>query len=150
MNMKKSEEKGISLIILVITVTIMLVLSGIIIYNSKDYAKQKALNMMCSDIAVLKESVETYYLKYNVLPLADEADGEEIVAKLGTQRNPRDDTDRYYYINISALENLTLSTNEQDEYVINAKTHEIYSITGVIMGNKRYYREPGNEIEEVD
>ena len=66
-NLLKS-RKGISLITLVIAITILLIVTGALIYNAKDQIYVKTLTNMYNDIDNLREKVSSYYSKYGAIP----------------------------------------------------------------------------------
>lgn len=148
MGNRNKRSKGISLLALVITITIMLILAGILIFQAQKYNQTKELNELYSDIKVLKDSVGVYYLQYNTLPLGEKVD-VDVKAIVGDQINVNDGDD-YYYIDISALENLTLSDKRNPAgYIINTTTHEIYYIDGVTVDDKIYYKDTTTSSEII-
>lgn len=62
------DNKGINLISLTITIIILLVITGAMIYNTKNQISAKEINALKNDIQVLNAKVDEYYLKYGELP----------------------------------------------------------------------------------
>ena len=135
---RNKRNKGISLISLAIAIIVIFIIAGMLIFQSQKYFKTKELNEMYSDIKVLKDSVETYYLQYNSLPIDKERIVDSnITVAIAQQKNPNDKTDEYYYIDLEALGDLTLY---KDNYIINGRTHEIYNTDGVKVDGNIYYK----------
>ena len=147
--MKK--EKGITLITLVVTVSILIILSSILVYNTKNSTKIKNLKMMYNDIEILDDEIDQYYLKYGDIPTKCEFFGDATNGfKLQKQPN---DNDKYYVIDLSALEGITLNYGLEnnkitdasqtgsfnDVYIINEASHHIYYVRGIELDGKMYY-----------
>lgn len=66
MNIKN--EKGITLISLGVTVIIILVLTGAMIFNTKNQLMIREIQDLTTDIELLNAKVDEYYLKYGELP----------------------------------------------------------------------------------
>ncbi len=128
-------NKGITIITLVITVIILLILSGTIIYNTSTYNGTGNYNYMVSDIKILKDKSLIYFNQYGQIPTTDRAitiDGQE-----------------YKELDLNKLGSLTLNyghefgekeelTNTSDVYVID-DTLNIYYIDGVEMDGAIYH-----------
>ena len=164
-------NKGITMISLVITIIVLLILSSIIIYNSKYQLKMKYLNNLYADIESINSKVADYYLKNDSLPIFENAylnSKEDLEQMLSTISNNQEDLGinvndegKYYVINLSKLDNLTLnygidyknwtdtSTNEdfQDLYIINEVTHQIYYPHGIKMGDEYFFSRYADENE---
>ena len=65
---KIKQEKGITLSILVITVIVMLIITGTLVYNAQDTAQLKKLTNLYNDIELLEEKVSEYYNEYGKIP----------------------------------------------------------------------------------
>ncbi len=147
------ENRGVTLSTLVIAILLMTVITSIIIYNTIAGANTRALNNMYNDITILKDKVDVYYSKYGAIPVIE---GEYTNTK-NIQNINSNDNDKYYVIDLEALENLTLSKGEgytrykqnkssyiTDIYVINEKSHNVYYVKGVILDGNTYYTLPGD------
>ena len=155
-------DKGVTLIILTITIIVLLIITGITINNSKSQLMIKKVNNLYSDIDSISTKVSDYYLKNNSLPVFDNNIYLNSSSELGTliEKNGGDksvinanDDGPYYVLNLSKLENLTLnfgseyknwsdtSTSNvyQDLYIINGVTHQIYYPKGIAYGKNVYF-----------
>ena len=121
-------NKGITLISVVITVIIMITILSSIIYSNNNSNELKEEMLLNSDIEQLNKKVQLYYLKNKTLPIDESVylDNEE-------------DGLKYYKLKTSLLENLNLKnlekiedeetfTNNDQWYVINKETHLIYFV----------------------
>ena len=162
-------RKGISLTTMVITIMILLVIMGTLVYSALDSVKIKKLNNLYNDLKVIDDAVGIYYLKNGNLPIDDSKssitvakDDEksalsdlniDFVLKNGVTKvaskdsffNPNDYTAEnkavYKYLNLSLMDNLSL-THPEDEYIINTQSHTVYNLTGVKLDDKMYHALP--------
>ena len=148
MNLKN--EKGVTLIVLTITIIVLLIITEITINTSKSQLSIKKLNNLYADLDTINTKVSDYYLKNNSLPVFSNTylnSRDELSSLLGEESviNSNDDGP-YYVLNLSKLDNLTLNYGEQykewsdtstfqtyqDLYIINGVTHQIYYPKGII------------------
>lgn len=131
MNLKN--EKGITLISLTMTVIILLILTGVIIYNSSSYITMNKLNNLYTDIELINSKIDEYYLKYDDLPLLCEYVDQETLksilddnanagsATLSTFSeenyfNENDADEEYYVIDLEKIGGISLNYGYDDEY----------------------------------
>lgn len=180
MNILKN-EKGVTILALTITIIVMIIITGTLIYNANNQLHIKKIDNLYSDIEQIRDKVSQYYIKYGKLPVKGRycTAGElvEILKQNGasqskTQNELLDINDKkdpaeltYYVIDLSKLDNLTLyygskfkdwtpnveingetgeeiyssSTSEQDLYIINEKSQQIYYPKAITVENKIYY-----------
>lgn len=170
-------NKGITLISLTAMVIILLLITSMIIYSSKNEATVKKLDNLYVDIDLIQSRVNDYYLTYGTLPVLCKylgktelteliqlnADSKSASLSYDNIVNPNDD-DVYYVINLEKLEGLSLNYGYDDEYetikqnktyttsdvedeiyVINNCTHQIYFPHGIFLDGVMYYT---TEVEE--
>lgn len=127
---KVKDDKGITLLALTITVFVMVIVMGTLIYNANNQVKVQKVNKLYSDIELINDKVSDYYLKYNTLPLKkveDEivgycsAEGLVNILKANGAENSKTQDDlldkadsktnqsTYYVIDLSKMDNLTLN-----------------------------------------
>ena len=180
-------NKGVTLMALTLTVIIILMLTGAIIYNSRNHISMQKINQLNNDIEVLDAKIDDYYLRYGELPILcdyvnTKQDFKDIInnnAK-GNQLNINldsitdQDGDTYAVIDLERLSGLTLNYGydrkgedgpskdmgeyfaikdakkvknyvdepnriEDEMYVINTKTHQIYFPHGIFADGIMYY-----------
>ena len=141
--MKKiKSEKGISLVILLLTIIVMAILATIAVGRIDVGQDIRNYNNMCADIELLSNKVLVYYRTNNSLPITGEP-LEDI--DLEGQESSRDNSN-YYQIDISELSNITLkygggNATNGDIYIINEQSHEIYYLKGVTLEGNKYYKQ---------
>lgn len=128
-------EKGVTMIAIVITIIILLIIVATVSFSSKNGIDMKKMNNMYTDIILLEDKVAFYYLEYGTIPAKGAALlPEEIPDEIKTY-NPNDN-ENYYKLDIDLLENVDLNyaidaSNVRDIYIINEKSHAIYYLKGV-------------------
>lgn len=159
MNLKN--EKGVTLIVLTITIIVLLIITGITISNSKSQLAIKKIENLYADLDAISTKVTSYYLKNNSLPVftttylsSSNELGTMLTENGGTRSviNSNDDGP-YYVLDLSKLDNLTLNYGEQyriwsdtstsqeyqDLYIINGVTHQIYYPKGITYNGETYF-----------
>lgn len=131
-------SKGMSLIVLIITIIILIILAGTITFSVNNVNKTQELDNLYSDLQLLKNKVEAYYIKYGKLPVTTEYTQVSNIPV--SERNPND-SGKYYVIDINSLQNLTLRTSGMS-FIINEDTHTIYTPVGVTLEGVTYYKLP--------
>ena len=157
-------NKGITMISLVITIIVLIIVTSITIYNGTAQLGIKRVNSLYADIDSISTKVAEYYLKNGKLPVFENKyiDGKDSKANLEkifkengatTDITNVNDEGAYYVIDLNKLDNLTLnygddykewtntSTSDdfQNIYIINSVTHEIYFPHGVRSGKDYYF-----------
>ena len=129
------KKKAITLISLVITITIMLIIVGIIVYSSFQRVETERLSKINTDIENLSSSVNLYYLKNEEIPVIRNEEGEKETLSINEVNNLLDDqidetdNDTYYIVDVSYLDNVSLNSySDTAKYIINEKTHNIYYV----------------------
>lgn len=160
MNLKS--KKGVTLIALTITITVLLMITGITISISNIQLSVKDVNRLYADIDSLDTKVSAYYLEKGELPIYSREYANKATLKNCLRTNGaigkvinENDEGQYYVLNLSKLDNLTLNfgrkytlwetnpnttiENCQDLYIINEVTHQIYYPSGIESNNKVYF-----------
>ena len=159
--MKKilKSQNGVTLTSLVIAVAVILILTGTIIVNVTGNLKTEKLRNMQSDIENLRDKVSTYYAQYGKIPADVSIEYTNIngLQSAGVISEVAD-TGKFYVLDLSAMENVTLNygkdyekirnkeatTEEQinsltDLYIINEVSHNIFYVDGIELDGDRYY-----------
>lgn len=172
-------NKGLTLVSLVLTVIIVLIITSAMIYNTDNQLKLRTVQNLSNDVETLNSKVDEYYLKYGELPkLCDYTSSTNIKLKnksdfinsmnfraneqnaiLNNEVNANDG-DEYIVIDIEKLSALTLTYGYDEEYktvkqskkimndgehiedeffVINTRSHQIYFPHGIFVDNILYY-----------
>lgn len=149
---KFKNNKGVTMVALVITIIIMIILLSVINYGSKTGIEMKNLNNMYADILILEDKIALYYLNNGELPILKKSNLSTVNANI-LENNPNNN-DKFYVIDISLLENITLNNmkdprNTSDRYIINEKSHTVYYQKGITIEGKTYYTIP-EDYQEVN
>lgn len=150
-------EKGITLITLVITIVLMIILAFTVTINIEPYKEQKGKSNFETDMQSLKEEIEQYYVRAKDLPLLNKYTDTSMIEAI---KNVNDNNE-YYVLDIRQLEvklnygkdytkvlqkdintTITSSDNIKDVYIINKQTHTIYYPKGVEYSGSTHYRLP--------
>jgi len=129
------ENTGITLVSLIVTIIILLILTGTMIYNFSMSNETTYYNKMVSDIKLLNDKILVYYNKYEEIPKTDRTININGVI--------------YYEINLEKLDNLTLNygedygktgelTNSADVYLVNDNLN-VYYLEGVEKSGEIYH-----------
>ena len=154
MQMKKNE--GVTLVALILTVVIMVMVSGTVIYNSSDKIKIGNLEKMYVDIKNLKDKTLIYYSKYQTVPTIGSNLTKDSLGIPETQINPNDGESSYSFLYLEKLSNISLKygkgyeeykqnqnvENLKDIYIINTKSQTIYYLDGIEYEGEKYYALP--------
>jgi len=162
------DNKGVNLISLTVTIIMLLAITGAMIYNTKNQVSMKKINSLKNDIETLKYKVDEYYLKYGELPtLCYFSNKSELIDIIDNNAREREaslnskisgnDGDEYVVIDLEKLSGLTLNygykkdgdyfsvkqnntvTSEDEIYIINTTTHQIYYPHGIVADNLLYF-----------
>ncbi len=172
--MKKiiNNEKGITLASLAIAVIVILILTGIIIYNIKDNLRVTNLTEMQNDIQNLRDKISSYYSTNAAIPVKLKYTNTENLERIKQTGviSEEVDTGDFYIIDLKELENLTLnygedykkisdSTTEEeasqytDIYIINEASYNIFYVEGIKVDDDWFYTDYTNDAldqEKVD
>lgn len=127
--MKKTSNKGITLISLIITVIIMAIIAGISINYGFDLIENSESNKLKSELLLVQQAVRKQYLKYDTVKDTDILKGEQIndvssyANKLGVTL-----TGNYYCLNSDNLSAIGVNDAEY-EYIVDYETGEVINKT---------------------
>lgn len=157
--MKKNcaNNKGITMVALIITVVVILIISATMIASISNYTNSSALMNMQADVQLLKDKAVMYYNSYGEIPVCEEKYYESITTPGSTitiykslentnintgfiaDRNG-DDGDIYYQIDTTKLNNITLNLGtDEDIFIINARTLNVYYTNGIMSEGVMHY-----------
>jgi type II secretory pathway pseudopilin PulG len=145
---KNKNERGITLIALVITIIVLIILAGIGIGAStgmKGNIQNTTTNLAKEELAEVQQAVLEIDIKYNQTKNINSIIGNVItyseaqtyLSKIGmslkaeeySDTSDTSDKEKYYYIlKPSDLENIGLK-NSEDTYMVNYSTGEVFNVT---------------------
>ena len=148
------DKKAITLVSLIITIVLLIIVSGATIGISLDGFKTNNLKKMYNDIELMNSKIENYYIKFGNLPTLGKYNSNL------TFNKDVNDNENYYIIDLSSLENITLNygkegfenpNNTDDVYIINEKSHTIYYVRGIELSEgKIYHSLKLNKVQNVN
>ena len=129
-------ENGITMITLVVTVLLLIIITGTLATNSYDSTQIAKLTKLDNDIKALNDRIAAYYVEHEELPIMGNSysknDLRNVISDLSGN-----DGDEYYTIDLSLLDNITLNYGEdyaalsENSYIINTESHVIYYLQGI-------------------
>lgn len=143
MSFMLKQEKGISMVALIIAVLVLVVLTNVLLYNAQDSIYIKALNNLYNDIDLLREKVSEYYNEYGKLPANVKYTN---ISGLSSVLSINNDTGNFFIIDLEAMQGITLNYGKDyeivknskdnanyctDIYIINENSHNIFYVKGV-------------------
>ncbi len=136
-------EKGVTMIALVITVIILITLTNMLIYNTKDSIYINKLTDLYNDIDLLREKVSAYYNEYGKIPAEIKYTN---ISQLTNVISKKNDIGDFLVIDLEAIKGITLkygkdyqkikndeqnANNYKDVYIINENSHNIFYVQGI-------------------
>lgn len=168
---RMENNRGISLTSLAITITVILIMTSVIIYNLRDNIKLEKFKNLENDIENLRDKISIYYAQYGAIPAKGEYTNVGYIDSISDVV----DTGKFLVIDLSALDNLTLNygrdyenvkaltefktsttlTSEQmqnnvDLYIINEDSHNIFLVSGIELNGKTYYTDYSSKEKDVE
>ena len=140
------QEKGVTMIMMVVTIVMMILIAGFSIYNSKDTIIETKLAKIYNEIKEVKTGVIRYKVLYE--------DGMEVIAddKLSSLAaypaiSTREKPDQEYYLldfvnKSNVLNDIFELRNVENNYIVNVKdieNIEIFLVNGIKIGDDTYY-----------
>ena len=153
MRIKIKNEKGITLISLVITLAVIVILSFSISVNMDGLTQQSQKSKLDSDLTQIEEKIGQYYSKNKELPIINKYTA---TSNFETSKNVNDGED-YYVIDLGKIGNLELNygkdyevikntnidndvTQISDVFIINQTSQTVYYAKGITYNGKDVFR----------
>ena len=151
-----SNEKGITLVVLIISIIIMLIITATIAINISSYAEKRNFTNLQTDMKILKEKVDIYYSENSSLPICNKYTKNKMEEIKLLEYTSVNDGGNYYVIDLNKLdlnpadlnfgkdyEKITDKSidinNYEDIFVINEESHTVYYPKGIYMNGRFYY-----------
>lgn len=133
-------EKGITMLTLVITIMVLVIITGTLATNAYNSVELSKLTRLENDIKMLEDRVAVYYVKNDTLPITEAEPYKKASLSLRINDLSENDGEDYYVIDLSKLDNLTLNYGRNStEYIINEESHVIYHLSGITYNGKIYH-----------
>ena len=159
-----SKNNGITMISLAIVVTVILILTGVLIYNVRDNLGISKLKAMQNDIQNLRDMVSNYYSVNGKIPAKIKYTNTENIERIRNAGviSEKVDIGDFYIIDLAELENLTLNYGEdyknitdttteeeasqnEDIYIINETSQNIFYVEGIQVDEDWFYTDYTSE-----
>ena len=164
MNKVISKTKGVTLVSLTIVIIVILILTGVIIYNIRDSLGISKLRELQNDIQNLRDLVNNYYATNGKIPAKLKYTNTGNIEKIRDAGviSEKVDIGDFYIIDLSELENLTLNYGEDyknitdatteeeasqygDIYIINETSQNIFYVEGIELDGDWFYTDYTSE-----
>ena len=159
-----SKNNGITMVSLAIVVIVILILTGVLIYNVKDSLGISNLKAMQNDIQNLRDMVSNYYSINGKIPAKIKDTNTENIERIRAAGviSEKVDIGDFYIIDLKELENLTLNYGEDyknitdatteleasqytDIYIINETSQNIFYVEGIRVDEDWFYTDYTSE-----
>lgn len=127
-------QKGYSMIVLVIAITVILILSTSVVSMMQVSREKTAITNFIFDITTVEEEVQDFYISAGTLPVktfekvdmnALNSTAKGILSQLYVY-----DNENYYYVDLSQLGTISLKDADR-EYIVNEGSLKVYVVNGV-------------------
>ncbi len=150
-----NNKKGISLVMLVITILVMLILASVIAFITADSVTNAKLAAFATDLTSIEDTIDEYYLNNNYLPIIEGVTySKSLVVSLISQNSDvlaseiaenGDDDAVFYRVDMSKLP-IKYSTRGKeangdatDIYLVSSKNFNLYYLKGVEISGEWYF-----------
>lgn len=146
MKVNLRKERGVTMITLTITIIILMVITGILIYNARDIVYIKNYNALKNDIQLLRSKVSEYYNEYGTIPAKAKCSKISVGLETVFTEDELNNEGELYVLDLEALDGLTLNYGKDyeevkdlaevddyysDLYLIHGMTHNIFLNGGI-------------------
>lgn len=139
------EERGVTLITLVVTIVIIMILAVSFTTSMSSTIELEKYNQVKEDVINLTEDIKQYYLKNGYLPV-DKSHTYDLNNVPTKDKNPNDNGN-YYFIRTNSLDtdlnygdgNKNSNFNTDDVYVVNEKSLTVYYLAGAVLNGEKHY-----------
>ena len=145
-------EKGVTLIVLIVTIIVLSVLSFTVVANIDGLSSAKRKANFEGDMNKLSEAVEQYFARYDELPIANPYSN---VSMLQGIKNANDNSNYYVidiikmmdydlhygkdYLSIKKLDVAADASQYTDVYIVNKASHTVYYPKGIEYDGEIHY-----------
>ena len=154
----KNEKKGISLIILIVTITVAIILAVAVVTSLDSSIRESRLNSFAYEIATIEDAVKSYYISEGTFPTDLENEQQEFdninnVKNLyqlddeflkETELN-KDTDNSFFVVDLSMLEAQNININQNDgtteekKFICAYPSFNVYYLKGISVNGTKYY-----------
>ena len=147
-------KKGITLATLVITMVVLVILSGVVISNARGIIQKSELAKFGEELKTIEDIIKEYYISNGNFPVIEEKkySSEQVISlnvsgfdsELKQEIEKNDDEDcTFYEIDYEAikvtLEDRGLQNTADDIYVVSSLSNKVYYVKGLQIGDEIYF-----------
>lgn len=144
----KKEQKGITIVSLVITIVILIIITSVTVYTSVSIIKQANLQTINTNMMLIQAKTKTIAEQakfnkdtsnYKGTLISDISDNQKILKLI--DNGVIDDASKYYLLSNEDLQELGLQKIDiEDGYAVNYDTEEIIYVKGFENDGNTYYK----------
>lgn len=144
----KSNERGITIISLLITVVVLIIVTSVAVYTGTDIIKQANLQTINTNMMLIQAKTKTIAEQakfnkdtsnYKGTLISNVSDNQKILKLVDD--GVIDDTSKYYLLSSNDLQDLGLQNIDiEDGYVVNYETEEVIFVKGFESNGTTYYK----------
>ena len=120
------QEKGITMITVTIAVIILLVITGILMFNAKDAIYIRNYNNLKNDIDVLRDKIANFYNQNGSIPAKAPYLSLSVDMNSVLNQEESNNKDEFYVIDLQVLDGLTLNYGKDYEKIKDLTTVSDY------------------------
>lgn len=147
-------KKGITLATLVITIAILVILSGVVIINARGIIQKTELAKFGEELKAIEDIIKEYYISNGRFPVIEEKkfSAEQVVSlnasgfdsELQQEIEKNDDEDSTFYeIDYEAikvtLKDRGLENTPDDIYIVSSASNRVYYVKGLQISDEIYF-----------
>lgn len=102
-------EKGITMVVLIVTIVVIILITGAVIYNISNYTNSNIEANIKADMEMLHDKIVMYYSKYEEIPKTDRSINLYNYSSNDNIEESEDEEVYFHEIDLNKLENVTLN-----------------------------------------
>lgn len=146
--MKKTNEMGITIVALVITVIVMIIITSVGIYTGTSILKQTSLQNINTNMMLIQAKTKTISEQAKFNKDTSNYKGIKLLEVVGNQKVDElvsnhivEDEENYYLLSQNDLNEMGLEKIQiSDGYIVNYDTNEIIYVKGFKQKDQTYYK----------
>lgn len=146
--MKDSNEKGITLTTLVITIIVIAIIASVSVYVGTDIIKQANLQNVNTNMMLIQAKVKTISEQAKFNKDTSNYKGKKLIEVVGNKKidelvsnNIIEDQEKYYLLSQDDLNEMGFEKIQiEDGYIVNYDTNEIIYVKGFEANKQTYYK----------
>lgn len=146
--MKDSNEKGITLTTLVVTIIVIAIIASVSVYVGTDIVKQANLQNVNTNMMLIQAKVKTISEQAKFNKDTSNYKGKKLIEVVGNRKVDElvsnsiiEDQEKYYLLSQDDLNEMGFEKIQiEDGYIVNYETNEIIYVKGFEANKQTYYK----------